>query len=66
MVFAPASGEMAIKPARRRIAQKIQPSPLVKLVATKPGWRRFAVTPEPSSRRANSRVKRMLASLEWL
>src|SRR5215831_9298452 len=32
-------------------------------VATSPGWKQFAVTPVPSSRRASSVVNRMLASL---
>src|SRR5262249_16474686 len=39
--------------------------PLLRLnpVATSPGWKQFAVTPVPSSRRASSVVNRMLASL---
>ena len=39
-------------------------APLLRLkpVATSPGWKQYAVTPVPSSRRASSRVNMMLAS----
>ena len=62
-VFAPFSG---LRDAGLRIViPKSISGPLLRLnpVATSPGWKQFAVTPVPSSRRASSVVNRMLASL---
>jgi coenzyme F420-reducing hydrogenase beta subunit len=64
IVSAPFSGEIAkslASPTKREITPPLW-SP--KRVATKPGCRQLAVTPVPCRRRASSRVKRMLQSLE--
>ena len=78
--FAPARPRMPGRPKLRRSSQERcpageetggggdRPLPLrgcAKRLATTPGWRQFTVTPVPARRRANSRVKRTLASLDF-
>src|SRR5262245_28755280 len=62
-VSAPFSGLRAT--GLRIVIPKFISRPLLRLnpVATRPGWKQFAVTPVPSRRRASSVVNRILASL---
>jgi len=63
-VRAPFSGEMAISLARSINGASSPPAWLPKRLATNPGCRQLAVTPEPAHRRASSRVNRTLHSFE--
>ena len=64
IVSAPLLGERASRPNRRTASRARQPLFNPRRVATPPGCSAFAVTPDPSRRRASSRVNSTLASLD--
>ena len=66
IVSAPVAGDIAKSLASLVTNARRPPLSLPKRVATKPGWRQFAVTSVPRNRRASSRVNKMLQSFERL